>query len=240
MVPDNFGDGVELTGDDKPKTGWSASGNMVGEDPDKEVSLQAVFADPGTYTVQFSFKYLVDPGGVSDPVYPEAEIEWSVEGNTIVRRVSVQNGVSISGVAQGVKVRVYDATPDYSPAQNTPYQVSISVAKGLRGGSEMPIYAPSDSIASIGGAAGSFHDFPIPQNIGAKSVRILAIPIVLAAATDNDIVVAYEIGGFIIIGFFPLKNPGGWYPITVGADNIRVYKTVAANWNVQVVFGIDG
>lgn len=70
----------------------------------------------------------------------EALVQWSVEGTTIQRRVTIAPGVSISGTGQGVAVTMWDTTPigsaqfpaPWSANGGVTYNVFASVSKGVR------------------------------------------------------------------------------------------------------------
>lgn len=165
------------------RPGWSTSGTLQTGVTTNSVHLQANFEDsPGEYTVQFN----VD--AASNIFFNAlATLQWSVEGNTVTRVVTVGNGTSISGVGQGVRVSVVDATSidmcNIAGQGAAKYGVSISVIQGIRATTQQPVlYTLTEQRASgIYGAVVTngeprfivANGFPvtiqIPQSIGAIS-----------------------------------------------------------------------
>ena len=75
-------------------------------------SLQCDFEEADVFTVTFEVDFPTNPAPTS-PVNCIADILWTTGGVTVKRRVSVGNGVSISGCAESVRVIVTDATVNY-------------------------------------------------------------------------------------------------------------------------------
>jgi hypothetical protein len=148
---------------DPAKKAWSVSGTLTRYDVTKKVSLQANFAEPGAYTIQF---LLVPPDlAVFNPGPPPetyALIEWSVEGNTISRTVSVSNGSSISGNGQGVRVILYDQTHTLGE-DPVDYLVGATVSPGTRPANSVPVYTQAGLVPSTVDAPGP--DYPGYQAI---------------------------------------------------------------------------
>jgi len=225
--------------------GWSKSGTLVTFDSTNKISAQAVFDAPWSYTVQFS---IVPRAFTGDPpiIECEADIEWSVAGNTVTRRITVVNGASISGVGEAVRVVCSDHT-ETGPV-DLPYDVFISIAPGTRSGNaEMPaILVPRILLSPVSLAPGASFDYPIPENVGAYSVMVTVCTTKVGVAAAPPIPDCATQVQHRPVGA-PLKqyDPRGydWVPIAPGASFIRVLNTNAAGEADQlfnVTFGIDG
>ena len=105
------------------KDGWSASGKLIAGIGGL-VQLQANFTSGGglgcgQYTIQFTTSGNINS---PNPVFTEALITWSVEGNFLTRRVTVCNGMSITGSGQAVKVIITDNKQPIFVPQIVPWQ----------------------------------------------------------------------------------------------------------------------
>lgn len=233
---------------------WSAIGDMQTENPNKQVSLQAHFDEPGIYTVQFSFRFLDESqAGITNEGPPRvyADIEWSVAGNTIYRRISVHDGASISGNAEGVKVRVYDESVVALDAWIVDYQVGITVAPGVRAGDQPPTleiynatYGSWGTIAAddgAGGAIGNWIDVPVPQNAGVKSVMVWGSPEFHDQIVGlDDLVSGFKMTSGIKGYWRPYRTGQVWMPVPPGTRYIRIGNQVTWNQTYSCIFGIDG
>ncbi len=181
------------------KDGWGQAGTLS-TGGIQQVTMQADFDEPGTYTAEFAIggaqqQYSVNTyineqgkqqtsiggGGASsgispNPIYAVATVTWGVEGQYVSRQVSVGNGVSISGVGQSVKIVITDATPAiYGPNNNTLYGVQVQVSKGVRGTSKQPpVLLPSQGI--ISGPGGSTQQGVSSYHLVAGGQVVLPIP----------------------------------------------------------------
>ncbi len=218
--------------------GWAAFGKLFPGSNDQNVTLQVEFPISTTYTVQFSVS---DPNTAVDRVQAEAEITWNVEGNFVRRLVNCANGVSVTGVAQGAKVVIRDAS--LVGALNTPveYLVSVQIAPGPRSGQQNPLFAPIPNFVSIADA--STEVFQIPA--GAVAVYVAVVPNVPGAALpSNGVLVIQRTVAPIsntVFQWSPLVNTE-WIPLVGGAAEILVANNVggAAQISASVVFAIDG
>ncbi|MGO9835531.1 MAG: hypothetical protein ACLP1X_15090 [Polyangiaceae bacterium] len=156
------------------KDGWSSSGTLVTGSGNQPVTMQADFPEADVYTIEFA----VDPptGGVYRAV---AQISWTVEGNTISRKLDVANGVAISAPAQAVRVQVNDFTAGSAPSPPQQYGVTISATRGTRPVTGQPptylVFPVQVEILASGGAPPYKSDFfPIEQGAGVISVSVAA------------------------------------------------------------------
>jgi len=187
----------------KGPDGWSANGVLHTLLYNEIVNCQADFPESGNYSVEFSVSP-TNPGDGSTIAQTEALITWSVEGNNVTRRLTITNGATISGVAQAVKIRVFDVTPFAGTPKGVPYTVSIQAVRGIRADSQLPpILLPHpfvDDLAAVpvtqpfeqgnylvtanpvpGGAGNGSITIPIPTDAGVVSALVLVSPTVPTA-----------------------------------------------------------
>lgn len=236
----------------KLDSGWSTSGKLDASQPGKSVSMQAGFEESGAYTVQFQVNMPANADVESYNFSTEAIISWSVEGNTISRRITVADGSSVTGVGQSCSVRVIDtsvATGNAPLVGGTPiYEVGISIAKGNRSSAMIPTYVPPDArAAALTAGVGNSVDIDIPDNSGINSVMVLAH---LIGATErviapSDLAIAQISPG--LTGVFSVYDytdqQGNFIPIVPGVSRIQLRCTTthaATNIIYTVVFGVDG
>lgn len=224
------------------KEAWSASGVMTTKNTSKTVSLQAVFRKPGTYTVSFSLNPLSDVIVKAAALRAEADIEWSVEGNTVTRRVSITNGLSVQGNGEGIRVIVRDVSVDLGPpSPNVDYAIVIDVVHGERGGFDTPPFLLVQPGAAFLAGAGANVVVPVPQDAGAKTMMVLvarntadATPIL-----DQDVkVIQSDASGITVATYDPRSVQ--WAPIGPGVATITVWNASANAIYATVIFGIDG
>jgi hypothetical protein len=240
--------------DEMAYKGWSASGTLTSYDTQKSVTLQANFLEgtsisigASNYTVQFSVS--VQSGFLINPV---AEIVWSVEGNTVRRKVSVVDGLAVTGVGQGCRVKVYDEpAADMFPVA-VDYEIAIQIVPGARPATQqVPFYTPiidngvagSEQIGYAVIAAGANLDVPIPLGIGITSIYVTAngtaVPIVLTSA--NLAVDLIDPIGAVLVSYNPINI--GWVPLPPQAQVLRLNNYIGGGGSAllyHVWFGIDG
>lgn len=222
--------------------GQSVTGTLVTQARDKQVSMQQVFPEAGEYTIQFS----MDLTDVPVVLYCEADIEWSVGGNVIRRRITVNNGTSISGNGEGVRVVIRDASPIAVVPENFDYKVSATVARGARGIFTnppvleiLPDSAGVTPVQDING--GAFFTYTIPQMVGVKALKVEIGSVAGAAIPDQGIQVRFldQTGGIDLTRFDPRDYE--WWPVPAAARFIRIEnRTGAQIIGVLPIYGIDG
>jgi hypothetical protein len=221
--------------------GWSASAvinpsatAVPSPQGQSSFTLQCQLDPPGVYTVQFE----VGPSqGVSEGAanIPVATIDFSTNGNSVRRKVSVINGMSISAPSEFIKLKVFDESTDVNAL---PYLASVSVTPGTRGGDVPPTLqneAPQDATKNGGTAT-----FAIPQDAGAVTVRVLVWATTLVAL-NQDLVQVY----FLDSAGNPLsayQNPtlSGFVHIPPEAAQVQAVNGTAIDATVRIIFGIDG
>jgi hypothetical protein len=229
--------------------GWSKSGDLEQGNPLKDLSLQCNFPQAGFYTVQFGVQ--VDPAILVPDI--TAEVTWSVEGNDVRRKISVANGVTISGTGQACRVVIRDETAGIVPPGPL-YAVFALVSPGTRPGSHIrpllrtpwPVQTAAIPAAILGDVAiippGGTANIDVPVNAGATSVDVEGIlngahaPIVL---TDLE-VAQIASPPFPIKGYYPWIETG-FVPLapktrTIFVSNASAVDTIVAS----VLWGIDG
>jgi hypothetical protein len=189
----------------------------------------------GLYTVQFN----VDVDGVQDPLFrylnPVATVIWSVEGNSIRRRLSVVNGTSLTGVCDAVEVTVVDETDFFPPPGPIDYQITISVTPfpRPRSGSPPILRGTATPVAVAGGGPAVL--VPVPFDAGANSVMVLA------SSTGGAIPVAgqEDTNTVNLASWTPDTN---FVPLLPQAGNISLSNLgpPASSASFSVLFGVDG
>ncbi len=219
------------------KKGWSSSGNLIAGKADGGIGLQAKFEEtPGNYTVQFAVTY-PPTDQLGNIIKARAEIVWTVEGNDVRRLVDIANGMSVSGVGQSVKVRMYDATALGGGKQPFPYPVSAQVVRGTRPSVEHPPFLYENSLVVN---AGSNAVFAIPQNAGVSSVQVYVKPEPVGVNVPLGQAVLYHVTGAngVINAYDPREV--SWVPIAPGSEKIMVQNDSAVSLRFTTVWGIDG
>ncbi len=250
------------------KDGWSASGFLAtGEriitDPNgvqtqPDIHLQAAFsrADEATggggpgaqyFTVQFGLN--PPPSGV---FYAFADVTWTTEGNSVKRRISVGNGVVISGTAMKVDVKVTDgtdplllATLGLSPEA---YYVDVLVTRGARPSTQQPprlippgLQAPGFVPGVYSLAAGGSVVVPVDQGAGIISFNVAARH-VAGALLDGEVFV--EMGNAAAPaqnGFVDVKDiVGSWFPIPSSTSQLTIGNQSASVVIVTLQLGVEG
>jgi hypothetical protein len=223
---------------------------MISGDRNAKVSLAANFKHTGNFTAQF---FLVpkpgaapqppppDPPNFFAPIQAEASIVWSIEGNSIKRLISVSNGSSITGVAQGVRIVVSDVTttPSSPPILlGQSYFVGITVAPGVRGSDSIPPVLVRQSIVFVVLAASNI-DIPLPLEAGAKSVLVTVADLAGTAIPDQGARVAQSDSSSSALAMYD-PRAFGFCPLVPGTVKINVANLTASTQVYTVIFGIDG
>jgi len=258
----NYGDEALYAGlpnSAKRMDGWAAYGTLeapspTNSSPNKEVRMQVNFPESADYTIEFAVSV---PGNFSQNqvrLNVEAFITWAVEGGFISRRVTVANGTTITGVAQGATVVVRDASGSLvgidPPGSVFTYGVSMQIAKGSRATSGTPpTYSPIGVVEqSAAATAGTpIVNFNIPSDAGVNSVMVLAyrtnganyFPI-----ADGDIRIEQQCQNQVVASYLYGDQRGKFVPLQPGTTRLAVVAnaTFAApnEYHVTVIFGVDG
>jgi hypothetical protein len=237
-------------GNAEKRTAGPAGVTLASVDEKKNVSMQFTFKEPGVHCVQFSLNVppIVIPTSFpvkhAIPVKAEALITWETNGNTVTRRVTVSNGMTIQGVGEAVKVVIYDTTTVGS-VQPTPlllvgfeYSVAVSCAPGSRGSFTNPPFLVEDN-AQITVLGGAFATVAVPPDAGAVSVCCLvgnngSVPI-----PEQGAQVFQEHGSFSQLAVYD-PRAFGFAPLFPGVDNVILWNQTLLTQVWQVFWGIDG
>ena len=230
----------------QPKKAWQQNGTLVPGANDKFVTLQADFSeDPGYYTVQFNTSANILPG-TDGYIRCKADIIWSVEGGEITRRVSVGNGISVSGAGQALRVVVSDdgSNPDIGGGFNE-YVVGIVVVKGTRPATGKPVtYKQSGVLSSVSVAAGALTpgELAIPGNIGVISAEVTITPQSAGAVFPLSMIVEFAAanGDTFSNYYITSDTPPLFLPVPAGATQCNIYNEGVSNIVAAVTWGIDG
>ncbi len=213
------------------KRGWATSGTLQ-TDGASSVSLQADFHDSGIYTVQFGVN--VPDGQIYNAV---ADVSWTVEGNTIQRRINVANGTSISGGGQAVSIKLRDDSVPLIvvPTQNGSYDVTISITPGARATSSVPPILKSLPTATFVLALGVL-SVPVPQTAGVRSVQCLVAA--GTGVTKAGILVQSNTNTALAESDGSIPE---FVPLVPGCTSVSFFSTNAvAGQTVTILFGVDG
>lgn len=217
--------------------GWSKSGTLLGNgDNTQSISIQQVFPEASDYVIEFGVIPQVPPGSLPN-IRPQATIIWAVEGNMIIRKVDVGNGVTVQGVATSAKVSVTDATP-HPAAPPIQYDVNILVAPGSRASTQQTplLYENRFDILPT-----TFQLVTVPANVGVISVEVDVID--LTDPTHDPIeLVVNMLSGFPPGQMFyaPTLRPG-FAPVPPNVNQISLLNNSATDtMRVSVIWGIDG
>lgn len=243
--------------------GWSQPTTVFAYSIQPQNSLQTSFPRSGTYTVEFSVNIPALPPGMSPAsvIQCDAIISWVLEGNRITRRVSVSDGLSISGTAQGVQVQLVDTSYDTSfvppPATAFQYTITVSATPGVRGSVKvLPTLAllwnvtaaNSPQLVKSLASAGPFTvSALVPQDCGVRALKVSVAPSnsLLGVVADlNKVTVAFKSSsGVTTYVYAPATDPD-FVPLPAGTASIQVTYladiTDLATVDVSAVWGIDG
>jgi hypothetical protein len=216
-------------------TGVSASRNII----------QNEWNDAKVRTLAFNLTFVPGVDGGGHPLITpqcEALIVFSVEGNNVTRRVSVVNGMAISGVAQALNVTLEDHTNPGSPFPllGQSYSVDIIESPGSRAfGHQPPFLQQQPTVKAL--ATGTSTTFLVPNDAGASSVYVAVIDTVTNPAL-GQIVVQHQAGtsGFNIRNEYDPRQYPSWVPLAPGTTQIFVQNNGPDTIGVTCILGIDG
>lgn len=221
--------------------GWSTGVNLVTGSKNPRRS-QARFPIAAVYTVQLA----IDAASAAVPFRAEMVVNFKVAGNSVRRRASVRNGMSISGPAEAIEVELFDTSfvtgspPPFPPGEE--YGVIIQYAIEPHGGPNQPqldVFDPATGLAWTIGGGGSVN-IPIPLDAGVTRVFV---------QSSESLQVTQTVGAAVLARSGPsvaTAPPAGAaaanvdLPIVNGATNLILTNNQAAIAIAAVSFGIDG
>ena len=241
--------------------GWSASGQInipagtlttaIGA-----VILQANFKRAGDYTCQFNLNTISQIATKQVIARAQAEVIWSVEGNSVRRKIEVFDGTAISGTGQAVKIKITDHSlqPGGVAHADLNYLVSVQVAPGTRPTETAPILLADTGIFTSTGnpfnADRAFAITPavtiainIPEDAGVNSWR-LDVANTLSAAIppigNELIVIEGDQSNIFSLGRYNYDDLNQWIPLTPGTQRIKIDSAYATALSGTLKFGIQG
>lgn len=218
---------------------WGRSGKLTTFKPNRIVSLAKTFKEVGTYTALFSIQAPKNDGSHSNPE-AIADVTWGAGGNAITRRVSVLNGMAISGTSDSIRVIMRDASTQAE--SGIEYPVTVLVSPGTRPTTGVPpLLFPGINVNPVTLSANNFADFVIPTNAGVKAVSVIAgsdpqnSGSTNPSIPDQQAVVQHLSPGITSV----LKNYDArmfqYVPISPGTVSIRVRNRASA---ISIMFSI--
>ena len=236
------------------RRGWQGTATLISGSLSSTTILNVNFDHADVHTLEFH----VDPPSNSGPppfgppvpgLYNAvATITWTVGGNQIIRQVSVTNGTSISGTAEGCIVQIADDTPDPGIEKqqfiNLPYTVSVTISPGVRANTQQPPTLQANDTTGYYGVVTVVPDgavyYVVPVSSGAVSVSITAIDGVTGEYPAGITLIQYSGAGLFFLSQAPVPNPSGWMPLYPGTGVIEIMNSGPNNILVSPVWGIDG
>jgi hypothetical protein len=210
---------------------------MVAGNSQFQNSIDKANLEPGTYTLQFGVLDIQKHGSFFFSPIVQAIVTWKIGGQQQRRVISVTSGASLTGVAEGVDVKLVDLTTN--PVGYN-YKVQVTLSKGTRGNVQQPpvLYAleGQQQLSNSGLIV-----FSVPQDAGVISV----FPFIFYDRNNPaDIFMQYTDLGFLTnYADVDLIPPGHWYPLVPGTGRVEFLSNAAAGGPVtfiSVLWGIDG
>lgn len=194
---------------------------------------------PGTYTLQFSVISIAPSPNVKIQIPPivHAIITWKIEGQQQRRLVSVVSGASISGVAQGVDVKIID---DSDEDIGYTYQVQVTLSKGLRANTQQPPQLSRGRFVSINPT--DQFKFSVPQDAGVISTFLYVDRGSFGTVADTDVEIRMlDAVGNIVANINPAPNGTQWIPLVPGTTEVSIVNFDATTGIfANLIWGIDG
>lgn len=225
--------------------GWSKHGLLHTGVTTDSLSMQCNFPQADVYTVEFS---LLGNDAEPNPIQAEALITWSVEGNNVTRRVSIGNGVSVTGVGASCSVVMIDKTIKQGPFNPVPngseYRVSVQISAGSRASTSQPPTLVQGSIIKLGPGV-STGGLVVPVDAGVISVYVTVsgfdafdTPIALKPAGT----LVQQVKSGVFAKCYDPMAVTGWVPVSPGTasiDVVNIFADMPQAW-FSITFGIDG
>lgn len=214
------------------RTGRAQAGKLtIGQGND--ASCQVELGITSQVTVSISSDVAETPGLVA---FTQATVMFTVEGITITRTFDVAAGVSISGLAEAVRVMVKDTTPSsFASSQGQQYGITISIALMPRPNTAVP----PTLTGLANGTVGELATVNVAVPLGANSVIVTGtgaagvVSLQLAQQTADKSTTLME------CDLTSVPSP----PIALmsGCGNIAITNLAGgSSAQVTVQFGIDG
>jgi hypothetical protein len=226
MELDEFGGGEERTREyvviTPLKTGHAQAGSLVTGNASKFVSAEFKFRQPQEFTVTVDLDLPTD----GFTAFAQATVTWAVGGVPVSRTFDVAAGISISGVAEAVKVTVNDITP-VGHTFGLSYSASILFAANPRPTSAVPVIKTGVAAATVANAGTTSANVPR----GASSVAIYS------SATSGLTITCMTLDGTTIL---QTTSIGQFIPLPSGTGQVQVSNGSGAQASISILWGMDG
>lgn len=222
-----------ITPHDKRKilSGFGRQGQLQTGRTNVTLTAQADFGETTIFTVQLDINLTGAPTG--SVAFALAVVEWTINGITLTRTVDVALGVSISGLAESVRVRMIDTTPQ-SFTIGVSYTGTILIATNPRPTTAVPPILTALYTTSI--PNGSFSAvLPVPA--GGNSLVVLAST---AAGIFPTLRVRLQTASGADLIRMAVPAGASFIPLPTGTGQAVVDNMGATAADISVLWGIDG
>lgn len=250
----------------KGRSAYSMSTVLTVGNINEKLVLQCELDEGTMYTIQFTVKTpdsIIDLSGSGSSFQVLAILEWSVEGNTMRRIISVANGTSVTGAGKNVTIRVFDFSL-LNVATTVQYLVSVNVAKTVRPSSQVQPLLAADTVRVLNGitqpaappypglirlgndfiravSSGAEMILDVPQDAGINAFYPIA-----ANSIDSHTLTGFE---FTIVARDIVEVPtitwdasslNKWIPIPPALRTLNIRNDYSEVLQCGVIFGVDG
>lgn len=214
--------------------GFLAAGGTKPQAAQTSLSLQCRLDKPQVMTVSFEIGPSHPAGGGDANNDPVAIVQFSTNGVTVRRKISILNGAQISAPAEYVEVKVFDESTD---ALSAPYQCDVNVTPGTRGGFVQPTLQNESEVTANAGGGNAI--FSVPQDAGITTFRVLAYN-PTGVVDMTKLIVEQTNSAGTIMGFQD-PNAIGWVHLAPECTTIVVTNNGATvDANVYIQWGVAG
>ena len=214
------------------RTGRAQAGKLtIGQGND--ASCQVELGITSQVTVSISSDVAETPGLVA---FTQATVMFTVEGVTITRTFDVAAGVSISGLAEAVRVMVKDTTPSsFASSQGQQYGITISIALMPRPNTAVPPTLTGLANGTVGALATVNVAVPLGANsvivTGTGAAGVVSLQLAQQTADLSTTLMECDL----------TSVPSPPIALMAGCGNIAITNLASSTGaQVTVQFGIDG
>lgn len=212
-------------------TGFGRAGQLKTGQQNVTISAQADFGETTIFTVQLDVNLVGAPAGTV--AFCLAIVEWTIYGVTLTRTVDVALGVSISGLAEAVKVRLIDTTPSQYPS-GVPYVGTILIATNPRPTTAVPpVLTALYTVNILNGASTPIMLVPS----GGNSLVVLASS---ATATWPALRVRFQTASSVDLVRTVAPSGQTFIPLPTGTGQAIIDNMSGAAADISALWGIDG
>jgi hypothetical protein len=199
---------------------------------------------PEIYTLQLGF-IDIKPNAGGSLALPTAQaiVNWKIDGQQQRRVISIVSGATISGVCNGVDLKILDIPVGGDATKGMQYKVQATLSRGPRANIQQPPILYAGELTAIPGAPAVF---AVPQDSGVISI-FPQISIGSFAVTPGffDTVISFSDASLpspsLLGSYYPFVGPG-WTALPPGTQRVTVTTNIlAANPTfVGLLWGIEG